>query len=1044
MHPDQPERSLEVVPDATPHPQGTDAVADGPARPAAEPADGAGATDPAAPADLDPPPAAREARPRKRRAPSAESPLPADEEAGREEAADADEPGREDHREDHEDLEGEEPANPLLLTPEPSASMSTRRRFLVPAEVLTVSLDPQELPEQPRPEASIFDLVTRVARRALDLGFGLASGVPLGAGAGLGGSRDTGFHVFIAADPDVMIEEEVVRYAGRFSAAMATPPDLAYVHDFDHPEVPRPLLLPPGAGPALVEAMDELIDGLRERIPQLSEAEEIERAHAKLASELEARNKQIMQDLESTARTHGFGVRTVQGAVQTFPILHGKPLSAEQYDVLDEPTKRALQTAADRLTREVEKAARLVRAHSAKFEADQSAAMARAAGSLIQREMRQLFERFAPLSPEVARYLRRVRQALTDDWEDFFEPPEPLRNGDTGESSGDDEDPELATRLLRFRVNLLTTHRPGEPAPVIYDTNPTYANLFGYLERRARFGALLTDFTRIRPGSLHRAMGGVLVLRASDLLADPQIWERMKRVLRERRMAPEDPTGPLGLYATTLRPAPVPVALRLVLVGTPELYAALRDADADFASLFRIKVEVDPVVARTPAYLIGLDAVLMNLARERGLYEFDRGARARLLDLATRLAEDRERLALWLSPLEETATFASAAAAARTIGNGDTAAAGAVPEKPAGKAPIVTAADIDEAWRERRERLASDERHIREMTLRGEVALDTEGFRTGVVNGLSVFHTGDVEFGQPMRITAVVSLGREGIVDVEREAQLGGAIHTKGVAILRGYLARMFGQERPLSLRAQLVFEQSYGEIDGDSASSSELFAVLSALADVGVDQSIAVTGSVNQLGELQAIGGVCAKIEGFFDLCAARGLTGSQGVLIPKANLPHLVLRPDVAAAVREGRFSIYSIETVAEGIEVLTGLGAGERDQKGRFPASSVFGRVERRIIEIAERLRQAESHGYEASDGLEDGGGDLSDGDDFRALGRTLDRSRSLSGSTATVPSAPARSLAALRSLNTLGALTAASPAPPPVAQKPSLPSSGRRRR
>ncbi|MFO0575222.1 MAG: ATP-binding protein [Polyangia bacterium] len=1047
MHPDQPEHSIEVVTEAAPP---SSEAADGPAPAAAEPAEpGAAAAASASSAAADP----VDPAPRTRRAPSAESPLPDAEDADAEDA-DAD---AETGRDEAADPEGEEPDNPLLLAPEPSASMSTRRRFLVPAEVLTVSLDPQELPEQPRPEASIFDLVTRVARRALDLGFGLASGVPLGAGAGLSGSRDTGFHVFIAADPDVMIEEEVVRYAGRFASAMATPPDLAYVHDFDHPEAPRPLLLPPGAGPALVEAMDELIDGLRERIPQLAEAEEIERAHAKLASELEARNKQIMQDLESTARTHGFGVRTVQGAVQTFPILHGKPLSAEQYDVLDEPTKRALQTAADRLTREVEKAARLVRAHSAKFEADQSAAMARAAGSLIQREMRQLFERFAPLSPEVARFLRRVRQALTDDWEDFFEPPEPVRNGDGEPSGGEDEDPELATRLLRFRVNLLTTHRPGDPAPVIYDTNPTYANLFGYLERRARFGALLTDFTRIRPGSLHRAMGGVLVLRASDLLADPQIWERMKRVLRERRMAPEDPTGPLGLYATTLRPAPVPVALRLVLVGTPELYAALRDADADFASLFRIKVEVDPVVARTPAYLVGLDAVLMNLARERGLYEFDRGARARLLDLATRLAEDRERLALWLSPLEETATFASAAAAARTTspggspGRNDDAPASTGSDKPAsGKAPIITAADIDEAWRERRERLASDERHIREMTLRGEVALDTEGFRTGVVNGLSVFHTGDVEFGQPMRITAVVSLGREGIVDVEREAQLGGAIHTKGVAILRGYLARMFGQERPLSLRAQLVFEQSYGEIDGDSASSSELFAVLSALADVGVDQSIAVTGSVNQLGELQAIGGVCAKIEGFFDLCAARGLTGSQGVLIPKANLPHLVLRPDVAAAVREGRFSIYSIETVAEGIEVLTGLGAGERDQKGRFPAASVFGRVERRIIEIAERLRQAESHGYEASDGLEDGGGDLSDGDDFRALGRTLDRPAGEPRSLQPPQKLQKTRKLPMTTLRTLKATVAAATKRPvsvtalgPGARKPPPPPSGRRR-
>jgi predicted ATP-dependent protease len=266
--------------------------------------------------------------------------------------------------------------------------------------------------------------------------------------------------------------------------------------------------------------------------------------------------------------------------------------------------------------------------------------------------------------------------------------------------------------------------------------------------------------------------------------------------------------------------------------------------------------------------------------------------------------------------------------------------------------------------------MGAAERHIREITLRGELALDTSGSRVGVVNGLSVFSAGDVEFGQPMRITAVVGIGREGLVDVEREAQLGGAIHTKGVAILRGYLTRMFGQERPLSLRAQIAFEQSYGEVDGDSASSSELFAVLSALADVPIDQGVAVTGSVNQLGEMQAIGGVCAKIEGFYELCEARGLTGEQGVLLPRANLPHLVLREDVAQAVADGRFHLYCVDNVAQAIEILTGVPAGERDASGRLPAGSVFGRVERRIIEIAERLREAEMHGaHEPRDGMED---------------------------------------------------------------------------
>ncbi len=849
--------------------------------------------------------------------------------------------------------------------------VSCRDALRVPSDAATIHTDPALLPDVPRASDGLFELVSPVARRALELGLV---------------AREPSFHVFVAAAPEVMIEDDVVRYAQRFSEGRPTPPDIVYVHDFDRPEAPRPIVLPAGLGPALVEAMDHLIEKLREQMPSIAEADDVKRAQAQLSKELEARNKQVVTDLESRARTLGFGIRSVPGGVQTFPILHGKPVSAEQYDVLDESTKRALEGAEAGLTREVEKAARLVRAQSAKSEAKRDEAFTRAAEGLIAAAMKELTDAFCEVwappvgvpngafsGSDLKSYFERVGKALVDDWEDLVEAAD-APGGEEAEPSDERDDPEHATRLNRFKANLLVSHEPGTPPPVLYDTNPTYPNLFGYLERRARYGALLTDFTRIRAGSLHRASGGVLVIRAADLLADPIIWERMKRVLRERRIGAEDPLGPLGLYATSLRPVPVPVRVRVVVAGSPDLYAALLEADADFAALFRVKVEVDPTIPRTPASLASLDAYLMAMAREREWGAFDREARARLLDHATKLAGDRDKLALILSPLEETAAFASAIAAARAQAQG-------------AKTSVATAEDIEAAWSERRARAGSAERHIRELTLRGEIALDTGGYRVGVVNALSVYSAGDVEFGQPMRVTAIIALGREGLVDVEREAQLGGAIHTKGVAILRGYLGRMFGQERPLSIRAQIAFEQSYGEIDGDSASSSELFAVLSALADVGIDQGLAVTGSVNQLGEIQAIGGLCAKIEGFFDLCQARGLTGSQGVLIPHANLAHLVLRADVAEAVAGARFHLYAVSSVAQGVEVLTGIPAGERDETGRFPASSVFGRVERRIIEIAERLRVAEGHpqgdghGHlHPREGLDDSTSELGDAADF----------------------------------------------------------------
>src|SRR5579859_656271 len=503
---------------------------------------------------------------------------------------------------------------------EAALGSATRDRYRVPADAVTVRTDPKSLPEVPRESGGLFELVTPIARRALELGLA---------------AREPNFHVFVAAEPEVMIEDDIVRYAERYAKARPTPNDIVYVHDFDHPEAPRALALPAGDGPKLVAAMGGLIDRLRAEIPAIAEADEIKKAQAKLAAELEARGKAVLTDLESRAKTLGFGVKAVQGGVQTFPVLHGKPVSAEQFAALDETTRRALADAEQRLTHEVEKAATLVREHGEHFERARDAAFTEAAEQVIGHAVDELAQEFASHGEALAAYVARVRKALIDDWEDLVdvESHEEEANHDEAKDAPD-HDPELATRLNRFKVNLLVSHDPGTPAPVVYDSNPTYPSLFGYLERRARYGALLTDFTRIRAGSLHKASGGVLVVRAADLLADPIIWERVKRVLREQRIGAEDPLGPLGLYATSLRPVPVPIRVRVVLVGSPALYASLLEADPDFATLFRVKVEVDPIIGRTRESLVALDAYLMAMAQERAWGRFDREARAELLDLA--------------------------------------------------------------------------------------------------------------------------------------------------------------------------------------------------------------------------------------------------------------------------------------------------------------------------------------------------------------------------------------------------------------------------
>ncbi len=826
--------------------------------------------------------------------------------------------------------------------PEPTAA---REMVRVSANFVAQPTDPATLPDVPDTVDSLLDLASPIARRALALGVQ---------------ARDSRLHVFVSVDPEIAIDEDVLHFVERRLAegTRPSPPDIVYVHDFLRPEAPVPLAIPIGTARPVAAIVERLVQRLRLEMPSVREAPEVLRAEEQIGTRLEQKNREVVTGLESRAKNLGFGVKSLQGGIQTYPILHGKPLSVEQFEALDAATKQALGAAEERLTAEVAKAVDRVRTATAKYEARRDEALAKAARSLVEKavdgavaEIAGLFSDGTPASTDAARrspplallaWFGAAREALVADWADLVLPEK--NDEDEGEL-----DPEHATRLGRFRVNVFVARDPDDFAPpVVYETNPSWPNLFGYLERRAKFGALLTDFTRVRAGALHRASGGVLVLRAADLLTDPILWERTKRALRERKMAPEDPLGPLGLYTTTLRPVPVPLDVKVVLVGTPEMYADLLDADADFASLFRVKVEVDPAVPRTPESIRLLDGYLMGrLSRDEELHElagktpvFDAGARAKLLDLAARLAGERDRLSLMLAPLQETGAFARTEVLARATSE------------------TITADDVRRAWRERRDRTGLAERHFRTLLLDGTVVVDTDGLRVGCVNGLSVLSTGDVDFGQPVRITAVIALGREGLIDVEREAQLGGAIHTKGIAILRGYLGRLFGQERPLSLRAQIAFEQSYGEIDGDSAACAELFALLSALADVGIDQGIAITGSLNQLGAVQAVGGVCAKIEGFYDLCQARGLTGHQGVMLPRSNVSHLVLREDVAEAVAAGKFHLYAIDNVAQGVAVLTGLPAGERDGNGRFPASSVFGRVERRIIEIAERLREAEA--------------------------------------------------------------------------------------
>jgi lon-related putative ATP-dependent protease len=498
--------------------------------------------------------------------------------------------------------------------------------------------------------------------------------------------------------------------------------------------------------------------------------------------------------------------------------------------------------------------------------------------------------------------------------------------------------PKGSAFFRRYQVNLLVDHSASQGAPVIYEDNPTYENLIGHVEYVAQMGALSTDFGLIRAGALHQANGGYLILDALRVLTHPYAWEGLKRALSSGKIRIESLGQALSLLSTvSLEPEAIPLNVKVVLLGERPFYYLLSQYDSEFNELFKVEVDFEDQADRSLENNLLYARLISSLARREKLLPFDRSAVARLIEQSARISGDAQKLSVHSRTLCD--LLREADYWAREAERG-----------------VVAASDVErtvEAQMHRGDRVSE---RLREQVLHGVILIDTGGAKPGQVNGLSVLHVGQFAIGHPSRITARVRLGRGEVVDIEREVELSGPIHSKGVLILAGFLGARYAADRPLSLSASLVFEQSYSGVEGDSASSAELYALLSALADAPIKQSLAVTGSVNQLGQVQAVGGVNEKIEGFFDLCKARGLTGEQGFLIPASNVQHLMLKRDVVEAVEAGKFHVYPIATIDQGIEILTGVEAGERDATGSFPEGSINHRVERRLIELAEK-RKAE---------------------------------------------------------------------------------------
>jgi lon-related putative ATP-dependent protease len=750
---------------------------------------------------------------------------------------------------------------------------------------------------------------------------------------GLGMDRPD-YNLFVVGPPRTGRTFTILHHLRRRAALRPTPSDWVYVHDFQAPDRPRAIRLAAGGGPAFARDLAALVDELRAEIPKSFESEEWEKRHEELVKGAREKRDALVAALDERCKLVGFRLQQVPNGLACIPQKDGKPIRQPDYEALPEEEKESFQRRQESLQGDINATMREMRRVEKEARDVVKGLERETVLRVVRRALEDLEEKYRDV-PAALAHLGAVQADVVGNVEDFKRrEPQQIVPGVLL--------PVAEPSFLRYQANVLVTHDGNGGAPVVVETNPTHRNLFGRIDRRAQFGALTTDFTMIKGGSAHRACGGYLVLEALDVLRNFQSWESLKRAIQDRVVKIEDLGDSFGVITTEgLRPEPIPLEAKIVLVGTPQTYWLLSRADPDFRDLFKVKVEFDDDTERTDARIRELAAFVASLARDEKLRAFDRGAVATIVERAVEMTEDREKF---------TACFGELADIVR---ESDFQAARA------GRSVVATA-DVRDAIDARRRRAGLLADRFLEVYRRGDVFVDVEGAAVGQVNALSLYDLGEATFARPARVTARVAMGRSGFLDIEREAKLGGPIHTKAVMILAGYMLGTFGTERPLALAATLCFEQWYGPIEGDSASAAELVAFLSAIARAPVRQDLAITGSVNQKGEIQPVGGVTRKVEGFFDVCRAKGLIGTQGVVIPEQNVKNLALREDVVDAVREGRFHVHAVQTIEDCIRVLIGRDAGVRDRAGRFPRGSLYARVDERLAELARQGRRGESDG------------------------------------------------------------------------------------
>ncbi len=788
----------------------------------------------------------------------------------------------------------------------------------LPAEALSWRCDPDSFSFRTTEDLPSLTEIIGQERALRSIEFGL-------------GVNNHNYNIFVLGESGTGKDTTIKDIIAEKAKGEPVPDDWCYVYNFADPDAPRALNLPPGKGSEMTVDMDELIEALRRDIPKVFESKDYEKHRDEIFEGQQERTRALFFRLEQKANEKGLILKKTVSGLALVPARDGKALGHEEFDALPQAKKSAMEEDLRIFQDKLSDAIREARAIEKEAKERMNALDREVVQYVVNPLIHELMDKFGEIKG-IPEFLEEVKEDILKSIDDF-RPKEEMQIPALAALRFPRQEPTFE----RYKIDLIVNNKDIVGAPVVFETNPTYYNLFGRMEYRIQFGVATTDFTMIKGGSIHKANGGYLIVNALDVLRNIFVYDSIKRMIKNSEVRIEDVWEQYRLISSsTLKPAPIPVDIKIVLIGEPMIYYILYNLDNEYRKLFKVKADFDNVMPRDENNVLKYAHFVATRCKSEGLLPFDRSGVASAVEYGCRLAGDQEKLSTRFNDVKNVVVEASYWA-------------GVEGRK------VVTASHVERALKEMTYRVSKIEDKLREYITEDTIMVDTEGKTVGQVNGIAVLDPGDYAFGKPSRITARTYMGDSGIFNIEREVKMSGRIHNKALLILTSFLGERFSQKFPLTFSASVCFEQLYEEIEGDSATCTEVYAILSSLSDAPIDQGIAVTGSMNQKGEVQPIGGVNEKIEGFFEVCKAKGLTGRQGVIIPRRNVKNLMLKKEVVEAVRDGKFRVYPISMVDEGLEILTGMPVGERDAQGNFPEGTVNYLAGKKLMALAKSYKE-----------------------------------------------------------------------------------------